>query len=132
MQVLSFSYDGLWGNSSTPTCYEQMVPMTATKLGRGFLIGKERVVSKVSGNYTASASLFQVALRPSAKAVQANSPSTTTSSATHTVYIYEQGYLVKQYGVVGNTVELLLTDSPPVEQQQLGIIVWGTEHEVQR
>ena len=53
--VLSASYGGLFANSSVPTIYAQLMPTTALQLGEGFVLGKERAVTKVPGRYVAPA-----------------------------------------------------------------------------
>ena len=106
--VLTFSYDGMWRNSTQPTCYRHMVPITVTKLGRGFVVGRERVISKVNRSFTAPP--------PSGDGVVVGAA---------TVYYYEHGVLVDTQSVSGSTVSLSLRGPPGTAEQQLGIIVWG-------
>merc|ERR1712046_540825 len=51
--VLSASYGGLFKNSSAPTIYAMLMPTTAFEIGDGYVLGKERVVTKRSGRYVA-------------------------------------------------------------------------------
>ena len=100
----------MWGrsgrNSSTPTCTEQMVPITVTELGRGFVIGRERVVSKVNKTFTA--------------------PGGQRGSI---VYVYESGMLVSKDSK-GAVVSLELKDGPDTRaDRQVAIIVWTTDNE---
>ena len=102
--VLTFNYDGMWHNSTTPTCTEQTTPITVTELGRGFVIGKERVVSKVNRQFVAPA-----------------------GKRGSTVYTYEQGLLVSTASK-GPSVALNLTDGPDTAAgRQMAIIVWKTD-----
>ena len=104
--VLSFSYDGMWRNSTGSTCYEKMVPITVTQLGRGFIVGRERVISKVNRTFSAPSALAAAAV----------------------IYFYELGLLVRTEKVAAGASSVALTLNGPVGSatQQLGIIVWGT------
>ena len=54
--VLSENYDGMIPKlPELPTIWEHMWPITAIELGDGFVIGRERVVTKASGVFTAPA-----------------------------------------------------------------------------
>lgn len=110
--VLTFSYDAMWRNSTQPTCYRHMVPITVTKLGRGFIVGRERVISKVSRSFTA----------PPPPPWRRGAPAATTATV---IYYYEKGLLVDTQRVSGETVSLSLRGAPGSAEQQLGIIVWG-------
>jgi hypothetical protein len=103
--VLSFSYDGMWQNSTRSTCYEKMVPITVTQLGRGFIVGRERVISKVNRTFAP--------------------PSLVSPAAT--INYYEQGLLVRTEKVAAGASSITLTLKGPVGSatQQMGIIVWG-------
>lgn len=99
--VLTFNYDIMWRNSTTPTPFEQMVPITVTELGRGFVVGRERVISKVNRTFTA--------------------PHGQRGS---TVYVYENGSLITaRPGAAAVTLALRggPDDSPG---RQMAIIVW--------
>ena len=102
----------MWQNSSKATCYEQMVPITITELGRGYVIGRERVISKVNRSFTA--------VSPPRGAASAGAVATGA-----TVYLYELGVLVKTEAVSGSTVSLSLNGPLGSLVQQLGIIVWA-------
>eukprot|EP01047_Picozoa_sp_COSAG01_P015287 COSAG01_NODE_763_length_13784_cov_13.112897_8_plen_375_part_00 len=120
-QVLSFSYDGMWRNSTTPTCYEQMVPITVVQLGVGFVVGKERVISKVNRTFTVP--------RRASFTSAANEMAPVAA-----VYVYERGLLVRaqEIGAGASMVALSLAGGGPATQQ-LGIIVWKTDDDgVQR
>ena len=79
--VISFGYDGMWRNSSVPTCYEQMVPITVKQLGRGFIIGQERVISKVNRSFVPPPQPAALTKRRAPAA---------------TVYYYTKGLLVRK------------------------------------
>jgi hypothetical protein len=94
----------MWHNSTTSTCTEQMTPITVTELGRGFVVGVERVVSKVNRQFVAPA-----------------------GKRGSTVYTYEQGMLVGTASK-GPSVALNLTDGPDTAAgRQMAIIVWKTD-----
>ena len=82
-----------------------MVPITVVQLGVGFVVGKERVISKVNRTFTV--------------------PRRGSSTGTATIYVYEQGLLVrtKAIGAGASTVALSLAGGGSATQQ-LGIIVW--------
>jgi hypothetical protein len=51
--TLSMTYGSLWHNSTEENVYAHMTPTTALEIGEGFVIGRERTVTKVSGLYEA-------------------------------------------------------------------------------
>ena len=50
--VTSFLYDGAFARGSRPTILAEMFPITPKRLGRGIVVGQERVVTKLSGSYS--------------------------------------------------------------------------------
>ena len=89
----------MWRNASTPTCYEQMVPITVTQLGRGYIVGKERVISKVNRTFDAP---------------------TTQAPRPATVYLYEYGMLASTKQVETPRVDIALEGVG----QQMAIVAW--------
>ena len=51
--TLSMTYGSLWHNSTKENVYAHMTPTTALEIGEGFVIGRERTITKVSGLYEA-------------------------------------------------------------------------------
>ena len=93
--ALTISYDSLFPNSSTPNIYSRMFPTTALEIGPGFVLGNERVVTKVSGRYTA--------------------PGAATAS---TVFIYDD-CMQSSVTAAGLVVNLALSE------RQIAVIVWA-------
>eukprot|EP01048_Picozoa_sp_COSAG05_P013045 COSAG05_NODE_1353_length_5111_cov_5.861931_2_plen_185_part_00 len=50
--TLSMSYGALWPKHGGENIYGHMVPTTAVEIGEGFIIGRERTVTKRSGIYS--------------------------------------------------------------------------------
>ena len=50
--ALSLGYDGLFKNVSRSNIYAHMFPITAIEIGKGFVIGLERTITKRSGRFT--------------------------------------------------------------------------------
>ena len=82
--VLPFLYDGLFFNSSTPTILSEMFPITAHRIGNGFVEGKERIVTKIGGTYSLPASGPLV------------------------VFIYVNGLLTRQFSSSADRVQVTL------------------------
>ena len=97
---LSMGYDGLWSNVSTPNIYATMVPLTAIKMGEGFVLGRERVVTKVSGKYEAPT----IGVKKYTKS---------------TIYTYDDCLLTKTVEADGTRVSVEL------EKGQAAVVVWG-------
>ena len=95
--LLSISYGGMWRNTSVPNIYSQMMPTTALEIGEGYVIGRERTVTKKSGRYGA----------PSAAV---------TGSVVH---LFEDCYLAGTVSA-GPEVELAL------EPRHIAVLVWQT------
>jgi hypothetical protein len=78
-----------------------MVPITVTELGRGFVVGRERVVTKVNRTFTAPA-----------------------GHSGSSIYIYEAGVLVREEQG-GTAVKLVINGGPDTRSdRQMAIIVW--------
>lgn len=97
--VISMGYGGLWGNTTTPNVMATMVPMTAVELGEGFVVGRERTITKLSGVYGPPASV----------------PHNFSGSLT---FVYEDCYLAKPPLAGGLSVAVAL---PP---RGIAVVVW--------
>ena len=49
--TLTFGWDWMFANHSTETVNRKLFPLTPIELGRGWVRGKERIVTKVSGRF---------------------------------------------------------------------------------
>jgi hypothetical protein len=106
--VLSENYDGMFPKlPDRPTIWEHMWPITVIELGDGFVIGRERVVTKASGSFVA--------------------PSGTSG---HTLFLYEQCLLVSTATAQGTTGESVSLEDGQVavhlKPGQQAVIVWGS------
>ena len=107
--VLSENYDGMFPKfPDLPTIWEHMWPMTVIELGDGFVIGRERVVTKASGTFVAPA----------------------RTSGHHTLFLYEQCLLIGTAGLhQGIAGESVLVEDGQVavtlKPGQQAVIVWG-------
>jgi hypothetical protein len=104
--VLSYNYDGMLDKDpDKPTIWEHMWPITVIELGDGFVIGREKVVTKASGTFAAP-----------------------KASNSHTVHLYEQCLLVgtaterQPSGGIRVTVGQVVVALRPGQQ---AVIVWG-------
>lgn len=91
-----------------PTIWEHMWPITAVELGDGFVIGRERVVTKASGTFVAP-----------------------TGTSGHTLFLYEQCLLVgtatAQHGISGESVSVEDTHvAVNLKPGQQAVIEWGS------
>jgi hypothetical protein len=50
--VVSFLYDGMFYNKTTPTILSEMFPITPHRIGEGIVVGTERIITKISGKYS--------------------------------------------------------------------------------
>jgi hypothetical protein len=96
--VLTFGYDGLFPNASATgrheSVYEKSFPITVQELGRGFVVGKERAITKVNN------SLFN-----------------NSAAESSTVYLYDECDLVWQKAERSHVAVTLMP-------RQIAIIVW--------
>jgi hypothetical protein len=107
--VLSENYDGMFPKlPDRPTIWEHMWPITVIELGDGFVIGRERVVTKASGTFVAP-----------------------TISSGHALFLYDQCLLIgtanAQQGINGESVSVddgqVVVNLKPGQQ---AVIVWAS------
>ena len=97
--VLTFGYDGLFPNSSASgrheSVFEKSFPITVVELGNGYVVGRERAITKVSRTFHNSIA---------------------TGS---TIYLYRECDLVRQVHVAGTVGAVT-----GLEPRQIAIVVW--------
>jgi hypothetical protein len=109
--VLSENYDGMIPKlPDLPTIWEHMYPITAIELGDGFVIGRERVVTKASGVFIAP-----------------------PGTSGHKLFLYEQCLLVgtatAKHGIDGGSAVMSVEDEKVtvvLKPEQQAVIVWGS------
>ena len=99
--VLETNLNGLLKNNSKPTMWQQLFPITPLTLGDGFVIGRERVVTKSPGVFKRQLSSIDSTINGGA-----------------TIYHYKYCYLDSEKRVSGDTARINL------EADELAIIVW--------
>ena len=118
--VLSYNYQGMFPKQpGVPTINERMWPITVKELGAGFVIGRERAVTKVSGSFRNANSL-----------------------GNYSVFVYQDCFLIETIlapmlvkqdmpGRGGSSGPNVVHDAPlggvtvVLEPGQQAVIVWG-------
>ena len=107
--VLSENYDGMFPKlPDRATIWEHMWPITVIELGNGFVIGRERVVTKASGTFVAPA-----------------------RTSGHILFLYDQCLLIgtatAQQGISGESVSVEDGEvAVYLKPGQQAVIVWGS------
>ena len=101
---LTLLYDGLFYNGSTtkPNIISTMYPTTVVEIGEGFVIGKERTVTKRSGRYSPPAHL----------------PALADAYTSSTLFVYEHCYELSVTEDAGLDVAVEL------EPGEIAVVVW--------
>jgi hypothetical protein len=99
---LTLLYDGLFYNTTKPNIIATMYPTTVVEIGEGFVIGRERTVTKRSGRYSPPAHL----------------PALADAYVSSTLFVYQDCYELSATKGAGLDVAVQLAPG------QIAVIVW--------